>query len=134
MNDLDHYFGNDLSLSATGDIAVTIDESTAGLQRILRRLLTNPPDTDAAGNVTASGDYLFHQDYGAGVPKQVGENVNTQAITSLIRGQMLLEAAVAKIPEPVIIVDAIPEGVSVSVQYNDATTGAQKFLSFDVSR
>lgn len=133
MNDIDHYVGSDIGVSSSGDLAL-VTSSRMGLQRILRRLLTNPPETDAAGNVTATGDYLWHQNYGAGVPKQIGENVNVPEIKAMILGQMMLEASVAKTPEPVIAVTVIPEGVSVDVQYNDSVTGAQQFLSFDVNR
>ncbi len=133
MYDLNHYAGNDLVLSDTNDLAV-VTSSPMGLQRVLRRLLTNPPETDVAGNVTSTGDYLWHQDYGGGVARQVGRNVNVAEIRALIRGQMLLEAAVAKIPEPMVTVNFIDGGVSVDVQYNDAATGLPQFLSFDVNK
>ncbi len=133
MYDLNHYVGSDLVLSDTGDLAV-VTASDRGLQRVLRRLLTNPPQTDVSGKVVSTGDYLWHQDYGAGVPGHVGRNVDTPGIKALIRGQMLLEAAVAKSPDPVITVTPIDTGISVDVQYNDAVTGAQQFLSFDVNR
>ncbi len=133
MYDLNHYVGSDLVLSDTGDLAA-VTSTNMGLQRVLRRLLTNPPQTDVAGNVISTGDYLWHQDYGAGVPRQVGQNVDTAEIKALIRGQMLLEAAVAKSPDPVITVTPIDTGISVDVQYNDAVTGVQQFLSFDVNK
>ncbi len=133
MHDLNHYAGSDLVLSATNDLAV-VTSSPMGLQRVLRRLLTNPPQTDAAGSVTSTGDYLWHQEYGGGIAREVGRNASVAEVRALIRGQMLLEAAVAKIPEPVVTVSAIDGGVTVDVQYNDAATGAQQFLSFDVNR
>lgn len=133
MNDLYHYVGSDLALSPTGDLA-PIDATVKGQQRILRRLLTNPPELDAVGNVISAGDYLWHQDYGAGVPKLVGTNVDVPKIKALIRGQMLLEDCVARTPEPVIDVQVIPEGVSVTVQYIDAHSRTQQVLSFDVNR
>lgn len=133
MIDLYHYVGGDLALSPTGDLA-TIDGTVKGQQRILRRLLTNPPELDAAGNVIAAGDYLFHQEYGAGVPKLVGQNVNIAQIKALIRGQMMLESCVASTPAPVIDVITIPEGVSVTIQYTDADNKTAQILSFDVNR
>lgn len=132
MYDLDHTIGEDLALSDTGDIALVTD-SQMSLQRILRRLLTNPQEVDVSGNVVATGDYLWQQTYGAGVGKQIGQNVDVAEIEALIRGQMLLEDAVAQVPEPVVTVTPIDQGVTVDVQYNDAVTGAQQILSFDVN-
>ena len=41
MPDLTHFWGNDLSWSSTGDLAVTNAPSLTQ-QRVLRRLLTTP--------------------------------------------------------------------------------------------
>lgn len=132
MYDINHTVGTDLVLSDTGDLGIVTGD-TMSVQRILRRLLTNPQETDVSGNVIATGDYLWQQSYGAGVPKQIGQNVDVNEIKAQIRGQMMLEDAVAKVPEPIVTVTPIDVGVSVDVQYNDATTGAPKFLSFDVN-
>jgi hypothetical protein len=131
--DLNHYVGGDLVLSDTGDLAL-VTGTVMGQQRVLRRLLTNPAEQDVAGNVTSTGDYLWHQDYGAGAGKLVGQNANVAEVTALVRGQMLLEAAVAHIPEPVISVAPIDQGVGVNVQYTDAASGTPQFLSFDVNK
>lgn len=133
MSDLDHYFGNDLNQSATGDF-LKVDSTKQGQQRVLRRLLTNPALKDANGNVTVSGDYIFHPDYGAGLPRMVGDTVDIPKIKGVIRGQMLLESAVSQNPEPVINVQEISEGVSVYIQYNDKQTKKTVVLSFDVNR
>lgn len=121
MNDLNQYFGGDIAASATGDLQ-PVDGTTKGQQRVLRRLLTNP------------GDYIFHPDYGAGLPRMVGELVDVEKIRALIRGQMLLEESVAKTPEPQIEVQAIAGGVSCRIQYTDAVSKAPAVLSFDVSK
>ena len=120
MIDLWHYYGGDLAQSATGDL-LGVDGTVKGQQRILRRLLTNP------------GDYLWHPDYGAGLPAKVGDVFDAAKIRALIRGQILLEAAVARSPEPVIDVQQIPSGLSVNIQYNDAPSGARQTLSFNVT-
>ena len=133
MSDLYHQFGSDLVQSSTGDL-LKIDGSTQGTQRLLRRLLTNPALRDANGNVTVAGDYIFHPDYGAGLPRMVGDTVNIPKIKGLIRGQVLLEDAVARIPEPVIGVTAITNGVSVSIRYTDAPSGKPVALSFNVNK
>jgi len=95
MSDLNHFYGGDLSLSATGDI-LKVDGSTQGQQRVLRRLLTNPALMDSSGKVTVVGDYIWHPTYGAGLPRMVGDTVDIPKITGVIRGQLLLEACVAR--------------------------------------
>ena len=59
MADIQHTFGNDLTLSATGDIAI-VDGTQRGQERVLRRLLTNP------------GDYIWLLNYGAILRRMVG--------------------------------------------------------------
>jgi hypothetical protein len=125
LADLYNYIGGDLATSGTGDLQ-TVTDTLRGQQRVLRRLLTNP------------GDYIFHPTYGAGLPSYVGRVANIAEITALVRGQMLLEDAVAKSPAPSIAVAPIPSpaggGFSVTIQYTDAPTGQPVTLSFDVSK
>lgn len=121
MNDLYQYFGTDLNPSATGDLQ-PVATTTRGQQRILRRLLTNP------------GDYIWHSDYGAGLPRYVGSVIDVRQMKALIRGQVLLEDSVAKTPEPVIDVQTIQGGMTVTIQYNDAATNAPQLLSFNVTK
>lgn len=120
MSDIYHDFGADLTVSSTGDVLLAsgIDESQ---QRILRRLLTNP------------GDYLFHPDYGAGLPGFIGQTINEDEVSAIIQGQILLEDAVASYPAPVVSVTAISGGLSCSIQYIDAGTQTPQALSFNVS-
>lgn len=124
LADLDQYIGADLTPSATGDIQTATD-TMRGQQRVLRRLLTNP------------GDYIFHPDYGAGLPAWVGKTADIGKMKALIRGQMLLEAAVAKSSTPDISITAISSGdgggFAVSVRYTDAFSGTPVSLSFNVS-
>jgi hypothetical protein len=120
INDISHYWGNDIAASAIGDLAPA-SGTLRGQQRVLRRLLTNP------------GDYAFHPEYGASLAKYVGSVATPAEIKALIRGQMLLEDAVSKNPEPVISVKRITNGVSVQVNYNDAPSGQPVVLSFSVS-
>jgi hypothetical protein len=133
MIDLYHYIGGDLSLSPTGDLT-PVSDTEKGKQRVLRRLLTNPQLEDADGNIISAGDYVFHPDYGAGLARKVGDIVNINEWTALIRGQMLLEDCVARSPEPVITVSVIDQGASVDIQYTDAVSGLPTTLSFDVTR
>jgi hypothetical protein len=123
LNDLSHFMGGDLSVSATGDLQ-PVNGTLRGQQRILRRLLTNP------------GEYVFHPDYGAGLPRYIGRNADLAKITALIRGQILLEDAVAKTPAPVITVEllGVTGGISCSIQYTDAPSGQPVTLSFNVEK
>ena len=121
MPDLNHSWGEDLQVSATGDVSV-VDGTALGEQRVLRRLLTNP------------GDYIWHPTYGAGLPAKVGGLMNVPALKALIRSQMALEAVVAKSPPPVIdVVKSGPSSVAISIRYNDAQSGQQAGLSFDLN-
>lgn len=121
MADLTHVWGNDLSFSPSGDLAVSdIPEVTT--QRVLRRLLTN------------KNDYLWHLKYGAGLPAMVGQPVNVNAIRAIILGQMLREAGVAQIPPPQVTVSSSQDNtVYASVIYADATTGQTQVLTVPVS-
>jgi len=121
INDISHYWGSDITASAVGDPGLASD-TLRGQQRVLRRLLTNP------------GDYIFHPTYGAGLARYVGSTATVDEIKALIRGQMLLEEAVAKSPAPVITVRRITSGVAVQVNYNDAPSGQPVILSFNVSQ
>jgi hypothetical protein len=119
-NDLAQYYGNDMSLSATGGL-LPIDGSTKTQQRIIRRLMTNP------------GDYIWHPTYGAGLPGMIGTVSDPAAIGARIRGQVLLEDAVAKTPPPVVTVKPIDSGVSVRIQYTDSVRRVSQIMSFSVS-
>ncbi len=107
IKDLHHDHGGDIAANARGDVALS-DGAARGRQRVLRRLLTNP------------GDYIFHPDYGAGLPRMVGELLDEPAIAGLIRQQMALEPAVAQDPEPTIAVALVPGGVQCTIIYMDA--------------
>ncbi len=118
MPDIAHLWGNDLSLSPTGDLA-TADIPTVTQQRVLRRLLTNP------------GDDIWTLDYGAGLSRFIGAPGASGAVRAAIRGQIFKEAAVAQTPEPVINVTASPTGTFyVHIRYADAQSGVTQTLSF----
>lgn len=133
MLDLYHYWGGDLAISSTGDLALAND-TTTGQQRVLRRLLTNPALVDDSGNVTATADYTFHQDYGAGLPRQVGQPADIPQVQAVIAAQLLQEAAVSNTPAPIATVTAINDGINALIQYNDAATQTPVVLNFDVTK
>lgn len=119
--DISHQWGSDLMVGATGDLA-GVSGSELGAQRVLRRLLTNP------------GDYIWHPTYGAGLARFVGSPANALQIRALVRAQIFQEAAVARVPEPVISVASDNAGaVYLDIRYVDADTGEIQALSFSVS-
>lgn len=121
MPDLSQFWGGDLAVSASGDVA-TVDGDDLTTQRILRRLMTAP------------GDYIWQPTYGAGLPQKIGSPVDTALIASIIRSQIALEATVARSPAPTITVTEILNGVSVYLLFYSAVTGQQQTLSFDVNQ
>jgi hypothetical protein len=133
MIDVFHYYGNDLSASPAGDLLLA-NQSTTGTQRVYRRLLTNPELNDVAGKTVASGDYLSHPTYGAGLPRKVGSPQNIASTTAVIKGQMFLEAVVTRNPAPKITLTPVNNGLSAAIQYQDANTATPQFLGFDISK
>jgi len=120
MSDLSHFYGGDLSIAPGGDLAV-VSGTQLGQQRVLRRLLTNP------------GDYLWNPTYGAGLAQFVGQPASAPRIRSVIRSQIFQEAAVARLPEPVIDVRVTNSGaVTALVSYADSMTGETQVLTFTV--
>lgn len=96
MNDLKLDFGDDLQISNTGDLQA-VDGLTFSEQRVVQRLLTNPAIDGLLG------DYLWHQQYGAGLPREVGAVLTSddeQRLKSLILSQLFEESTVARTPEP----------------------------------
>lgn len=132
MADAAHYFSGDLQVDATGDLLVA-DSVLESQQRILRRLLTNPTQYDANGNVLASGDYIWQPGYGAGLPAQIGLPLNEPELDALITTQMFLEQSVVQSPAPQVITDLIPNGIKVQIQYVEADSAQPATLSFDVT-
>lgn len=120
MTELAHQFGADLSLSATGDLALA-SGSQATQQRVLRRLLT------------VQGDYLWQLDYGAGFPAMIGQPALPARIKAIARAQMAKEQGVAVTPRPVVTVTGDQNGgVFAQISFADAQTGDTATLSAPV--
>jgi len=118
MSDAFHYFGDDLSLSASGDILTVAQGTGLTKQRILRRLLT------------PQGGYIWELPYGAGLPALIGRPVTPMDIKNAIRAQIFNEATVAKAPEPVITVNGAANGTfTVTIAYTDAVSGQPQILT-----
>jgi phage baseplate assembly protein W len=135
MADVFHMWGNDLVAGPVSTLAGVVDASgdllTVGgtvpeqpgqgktVQRLLRRLLTNP------------GEYIWQPTYGAGLGRFLGQPISVPVITAVIRSQIFLEAAVAQTPAPVITVTAQKNGtVSCHILYTDAQTGKPTPVQF----
>lgn len=84
--------------------------------------------------MTAPGAYIWHPEYGAGIPQKIGSVFNEASIRSLITSQIYLEEIVAKQPAPVIYIRPFSNGITIDIQYFMANSGTQNVLSFDVSR
>jgi hypothetical protein len=120
MPDIAHYFGGDLIASDTGGLLV-VDGLTEGIQRVLRRLLTNP------------GDYLWEPTYGAGLGRYIGRPAAQALIQARIRRQMMLEPIVAKTPPPTVVVAVATSGVvTASITFANTLDGATVPLTFQV--
>jgi phage baseplate assembly protein W len=122
MPDLYQNYGTDLTPGPSGDL-LTVDGTVLGQQRVLRRLMTN------------QGSYIWHVDYGAGLPQFIGQPASAAQIHGIVQTQMLLEEAVAQSPPPSVNVSYYPDGTFfVSISYTDAQTGTPLLLSFDVNQ
>lgn len=118
--DLALTFGGDLSLDATGDLAVSAG-TQLGQDRILRRLLTNP------------GAYLWWLPYGAGLARFLGQPTAPRRISAITRTQIALETSVASTPPPQITITTTKDSVVIlNIQYADSATGAQQLLTVPV--
>lgn len=110
MSDLAQPWGSDLSWSLSGDLA-TVSGTEWSQQRIIRRLLTAP------------GSYIWHPDYGAGLPEKIGTLATNVAIEAVVRSQMLMEDAVSQSPPPTVTVSRPQLSmVQIDIGYTDAQT------------
>lgn len=120
MADVYHYFSGDLQLSSNGDLQ-TADSVQESQQRILRRLLTNPDD------------YIWHPEYGAGLPSWIGKTIDNNAMQSLIKTQMYLENSVVQIPQPQVDFTSFFGGISALIKYVEKDSNLPTQLSFSAT-
>lgn len=114
--DLAHIVGEDLQLGSTGDLVlVTGDDETQ--QRVLHRLLTS------------AGTYIWQLGYGAGLPGLIGSVVSQQQIAAIIRAQLRLEASVAAVPEPdVLLSGGLLGASSATITYTSNNSKSKQVL------
>jgi hypothetical protein len=121
MADLQLTFGEDLTVDATGDLAVS-EGTQEGQERVYRRLMT------------PQYGYVWHNSYGAGLASFLGQPNAPSRIAAVTRTQMFQEAAVARTPPPSITVTAQKDGtVTEDIKYVDADTGTVVPLSLPIS-
>lgn len=123
LADADHFHGNDLGGTASGDLAV-VTKNRRTTQRIIRRVMT--PPTDVRGSA-----YPWQPKYGVGLGARVGEAIDAQGIRRDFRSQMMREASVQRVPSPVVTVDETNNGAAITVQYTDLT-GQPRTFNFDI--
>ena len=122
MADADLLWKGDLALTDGGDILL-VDGAEETRQRIMRRLFT------------ATRAYVWHPAYGAGLPERIGRVAKARNIQALVRGQIAMEATVARNPVPVITVSEAatsPGLFLIDIRYTDAVTGAAIAISLEV--
>lgn len=120
MPDIYHSFGEDLVVSASGDL-LTADSINLSNQRILRRLLTNPTD------------YIWQPKYGAGLPQKIGDPFDVSTINAIVTGQMYLEKTVLRDPPPTINVSSFQNGMFIDLTYTETDSEEETVLSFPVT-
>lgn len=122
LYDINCNWGQDIVAAPNGDLA-TVTASDRSQQRVLRRLLT------------AINGYIWHPQYGAGLPSFVGQPLsldNYDQIKSLILSNMFLEQSVSQNPQPVITLQTIANGIFVQITYTESPTLNPIVLTFNI--
>jgi hypothetical protein len=132
MSDFYLDMGDDLQFTASGDfLAVTDAPGDPALthQRIGRRFFTNPKEVDGSGNVTAPADYIFHPNYGAGLPRLIDANTGPQSseiIQMRMQSQALAESTIAQNPTPTATVTVNGNEVSCLTTFTPLSGGTSQ--------
>lgn len=111
----------DFIIAADGDLAL-IDGDVEVRQRLERRLFT------------AVKGYLWHPEYGAGLPQKIGTVLSVEQIRAVCNTQLNMEASVAPSPPAQLTVSASPnepDNIMIGIQYWDAVTGVS--VSFNIT-
>jgi hypothetical protein len=113
MADVSLEWNSDLVAGATGDLLL-VEGDDEVRQRLERRLFT------------AVRGYVWHGEYGAGLPQKIGSTLSVEQIRSVVASQLALEASVAPNPPAQLGVAANPnEGdmIFIEIKYWDAQSG-----------
>jgi hypothetical protein len=123
MPDLSLYWNDDLTVGPNGDLSL-VDQVPLSNQHIIRRLMT------------ATQSYIWHLDYGAGLPQRIGRPARALEIQSLVTAHINLEPSVARLPVPRVSVNpaaTLQGAFIVTINYVEAGTNAQRALTFDTT-
>ena len=112
MPDLSLEWQSDLQLSPTGGVEL-ITGSLLTRQRLVRRFLTVP------------GDYIWHPDYGAGLPTYIGRPMDLAAMSAVVRDQALMEDTVSTVVSVSVSLVTINSYVLTLVYTELGVTGTQ---------
>lgn len=128
-SDLLQWWGDDLSLTPSGDLAL-VNGLLKSNQRVFRRLCTNGSQTGAQ-----VGEYIWEPPYGGSLPWYVGQLARNTVLDGLIRAQMYQEASVAHSPGPKVTVNMNPNGTFLAeIQYTEVESGNRtQVLQVDVT-
>lgn len=121
MTDVALEWHDDFRIDATGDLA-TVDGDDEVRQRLERRLFT------------AVQGYVWHPEYGAGLPQKIGGTLSSYEIKAICASQLAMEASVAPNPPAQLTVSYAannPSVISIGIQYWDAATGVS--VSFSIT-
>jgi hypothetical protein len=113
-------WGGDFRVSASGGLLLA-DGADLARQRIIRRLMT------------AVNGYVWHLDYGAGLPQRIGLPGVASAVQAIVAAQIALEAAVAPNPPPAVSVTEDknnPGAFVIKINYTDGDDGEAVSLTF----
>lgn len=124
LADLDHFYGEDLATTASGDIAI-VTKQRRTIQRIIRRLLTSKTSAQSSA-------YPWQPEFGVGLGERIGEDLDIRAIDGDVRSQMRLEKSVRQVPAPQVTVTEIPTGATIDVAYTD-DSGVPQTFKFNLS-
>ena len=121
MADVSLEWTDDFQPDSTGDLQV-VDGDDEVRQRLERRLFT------------AVQGYVWHPNYGAGLPQKIGSVLSVSQINSIVSSQLALEASVAPSPPAQLTVSASPNDpslITIGILYWDAKTGVS--VSFTIT-
>lgn len=116
MADLAHVPGQDLALTPSGDLQLVSNQMTTQ-QRLIRRLLT------------PTGSYIWHTQYGAGLPLLVGQPISEQQVAGIVRSQLELESGAGAALGSRTTLKSGPSGqVYLSITYKDQGSAVEQAL------
>lgn len=121
MADLSLEWHDDFQVDSSGDLLV-VDGDDEVRQRLERRLFT------------AVQGYVWHPEYGAGLPQKIGNPMTVADVQSIVASQIALEASVAANPPARLSVTEKannPGQFNIAIQYWDAVTGVS--VSFSIT-